>query len=193
MAVYVALVRQGQSAVTGVLTTIGGAYEDSLYLSNLFGFLDHAVAESSEGPCEGPLPGDGIRFVDVGFRYPGAENDALCAVNLHLGPGTTLALVGGNGSGKTTLIKLLTRLYEPTHGRILLDGLELGRWGEVALRRRISLVFQDFIRYQMRAGDNIGLGDVERAEDELGWRRSSCQAGVGRAPVPSCAATPSSS
>lgn len=175
MAMYVALVRQGQGAMVGVLTTIGGAYEDNLYLSNLFGFLDHPVPAEERGLDRGPRPGDGIRFEGVAFRYPGAERDALHDVDLHLPPGTTLALVGGNGSGKTTLVKLLTRLYRPTRGRILLDGLDLERWDEEALRRRVSLVFQDFIRYQLRAGDNIGLGDIGRADDELGWRRAARQ------------------
>ncbi|MEM7155120.1 MAG: ABC transporter ATP-binding protein [Myxococcota bacterium] len=172
MAMYVALVRQGQNAVANLLRTLGGTYEDNLYLSNLFGFLDHPVQEDAEGRTEGLVPGDGIRFEGVCFRYPGANVDALTDVDLHLPPGTSLALVGGNGSGKTTLVKLLTRLYTPTRGRILLDRLPLECWDERALRRRISLVFQDFIRYQMRAGDNIGLGDIDRAEDELGWRRA---------------------
>src|SRR5690606_37325809 len=95
----------------------------------------------------GPRPGDGIRFEGVAFRYPGAEDDAIRDVSFHLPPGQKLALVGENGSGKTTLIKLLTRLYEPSAGRILLDGLDLREWNVDALRARIGVIFQDFVRY----------------------------------------------
>jgi ABC-type multidrug transport system fused ATPase/permease subunit len=91
-------------------------------------------------------------------------------VSFHLRPGRKLALVGENGSGKTTLVKLLARLYEPDAGRITLDGLDLRAWDVDALRRRIAVVFQDFARYQFTAGENIGAGDVDRFEDEGGWR-----------------------
>ena len=85
-------------------------------------------------------------------------------------PGTSLALVGENGSGKTTLIKLLTRLYAPTSGRILLDGRDLTEWDETALRERIGVIFQDFARYQMLVGENVGAGDEHYFEDEGRWR-----------------------
>src|SRR5690606_8866682 len=103
----------------------------------------------------GPHPEDGIRFENVSFTYPGAEQPALVDVNLHIKPGESLALVGENGSGKTTLIKLLTRLYSPTSGRILLDGQDLQTWDEAALRDRIGVIFQDFARYQLMVGENI--------------------------------------
>jgi ATP-binding cassette subfamily B protein len=99
-------------------------------------------------------------------------------VTLHLKPGTSLALVGENGSGKTTLIKLLTRLYSPTSGRILLDGEDLTSFEEGALRERIGVIFQDFTRYQMRVGENVGAGDERYFEDEERWREA---AGKGRA------------
>jgi ATP-binding cassette subfamily B protein len=91
-------------------------------------------------------------------------------VTLHLKPGSSLALVGENGSGKTTLIKLLTRLYSPTTGRVLLDGRDLREWDEATLRRRIGVIFQDFARYQMLVGENIGAGDEPSFEDEARWR-----------------------
>ncbi len=100
-----------------------------------------------------------MRFEDVSFSYPGAEEPALEHVTLHLKPGASLALVGENGAGKTTLIKLLTRLYEPTEGRILLDGRDLAEWDEAALRERIGVIFQDFDRYQLLVGENVGAGD----------------------------------
>jgi ABC-type multidrug transport system fused ATPase/permease subunit len=115
-------------------------------------------------------PGDGIRFENVGFSYPGADRPALHGVSFHIRPGEKLALVGENGSGKTTLIKLLARLYEPTEGRITLDGLQLHEWKIEALRRRIAVIFQDFVRYQFIVGENIGVGDVDKIKDQQSWR-----------------------
>ena len=83
------------------------------------------------------------------------------SVSLHIKPGQSLAIVGENGSGKTTLIKLLTRLYTPTEGQIFLEGLELNEWDIDALRQKIGVIFQDFARYQLIVGENIGIGDVE--------------------------------
>ena len=117
-------------------------------------------------------PEDGIRFEDVSFQYPGAEEAALEHISLHLKPGESLALVGENGSGKTTLIKLLTRLYQPTAGRIFLDGQDLAEWDESALRQRVGVIFQDFARYQMLVGENVGAGDEPYFEDEPRWREA---------------------
>ncbi len=131
MTMYLMLFRQGQSAVSAALSAVGGLYEDNLYLSNLFEYLEQPVARRGGArAAAGPDPGDGIRFEGVEFIYPGATAPALSAIDLHVRPGESLALVGQNGSGKTTLIKLLTRLYEPTRGRILLDGLDLKDWDE---------------------------------------------------------------
>ena len=170
MTMYVMLFRQGQSAVTASLSAVGGMYEDNLYLSTLYDYLETEVAPPSGDEKRGPHPEDGVRFENVGFTYPGASEPALEGVSLHLTPGSSLALVGENGSGKTTLIKLLTRLYEPTTGRILLDGLDLKEWDEDALRERIGVIFQDFIRYQMIVGENVGAGDEAHFEDETRWR-----------------------
>jgi ATP-binding cassette subfamily B protein len=171
MTMYLMLFRQGQSAVSAALSAVGGLYEDNLYLSNLFEYLEQPVAHRGGArAAAGPDPGDGIRFEDVEFIYPGATSPALSAIDLHVRPGESLALVGQNGSGKTTLIKLLTRLYEPTRGRILLDGLDLKDWDESILRQRIGVIFQDFARYQMLVGENIGAGDVRAFEDEDRWR-----------------------
>ena len=122
MTMYVMLFRQGQSAVSASLAAIGGMYEDNLYLATLYEYLDTPVDELKGEAVRGPDPADGIRFIHVGFAYPGSERPVLTDVNLHIRPGESLALVGENGSGKTTLIKLLTRLYKPTSGRITLDG-----------------------------------------------------------------------
>lgn len=170
MTMYLMLFRQGQSAVSAILSAIGGMYEDNLYLSTLHEYLDAPGGREEDGQAlAGPQPGDGIRFEQVDFRYPGAEEDALHGVSLHLKPGQSLALVGENGSGKTTLIKLLTRLYRPTGGRILLDGLDLQQWDPQVLRRRVGVIFQDFARYQLSVGENIGVGDVQAFDDSQRW------------------------
>jgi ATP-binding cassette subfamily B protein len=171
MTMYLMLFRQGQSAVSAALSAVSGLYEDNLYLSNLFEYLEQPVGRGAGGKTtQGPDPGDGIRFEDVEFVYPGAASPALSGIDLHVRPGESLALVGQNGSGKTTLIKLLTRLYEPTRGRILLDGLDLKEWDETSLRQRIGVIFQDFARYQLMVGENIGAGDVRAFDDEARWR-----------------------
>jgi ATP-binding cassette, subfamily B, bacterial len=169
MTMYFMLFRQGQSAVSAILSAIGGMYEDNLYLSTLYEYLETPVEARSGTTVRGPKPDDGIRFENVGFSYPGAEQATLIDINLHIRPGESLALVGENGSGKTTLIKLLTRLYRPTTGRILLDGQDLEEWDAVALRDRIGVIFQDFTRYQLLLGENIGAGDVQYFENEARW------------------------
>jgi ATP-binding cassette, subfamily B, bacterial len=175
MTMYLLVFKQGQTALAAILTAIGGMYEDNLYLSNLYEFLGHHSAQSSGDKTAGPEPSDGIRFEDVSFRYPGAKEPALSHVSLHIPPGCKLALVGENGAGKTTLIKLLTGLYQPTQGRVLLDGLDLREWDSAALRARIGVIFQDFIQYQMLVGENIGAGDVSGFEDEARWQRAAEQ------------------
>ncbi len=175
MTMYLMLLRQGQSAVSAALTAVSGLYEDNLYLSNLFEYLEQPVGSSTGARTAGPQPGDGIRFEDVDFVYPGATQPALANIDLHVRPGQSLALVGENGSGKTTLIKLLTRLYKPSRGRILLDGLDLQEWDETVLRQRIGVIFQDFARYQMLVGENIGAGDERAFDDEARWRSAAMQ------------------
>jgi ATP-binding cassette subfamily B protein len=172
MTMYVLLFRQGQSAVSAALAAIGGMYEDNLYLSTLYEYLDTPVQAPTGHATQGPDPGDGVRFEDVSFTYPDAAEPAVRNVSLHLRPGQSLALVGENGSGKTTIIKLLTRLYAPTAGRITLDGLDLAEWNPAALRRRVGVIFQDFARYQLTVGENIGAGDVGHFEDEARWRQA---------------------
>ncbi|HET9107277.1 MAG TPA: ABC transporter ATP-binding protein [Steroidobacteraceae bacterium] len=172
MTMYVSFFRQGQAALTAMLSAVSGMYEDNLYLSTLYEYLETEVPPPAGSLARGPHPQDGVRFENVSFTYPGAQSPALQEVTLHLEPGTSLALVGENGSGKTTLIKLLTRLYSPTSGRILLDGEDLARFEEGALRERIGVIFQDFTRYQMRVGENVGAGDERYFEDEARWREA---------------------
>lgn len=170
MTMYLVIFRQGQTTFSGTLTSIGGMYEDNLYLSNLYEFLEQNIPKPRGGASKGLIAGDGIYFENVSFKYPGSLQPALKNVSLHLKPGKKLAIVGENGSGKTTLIKLLTRLYTPDSGRILLDGLDLQAWDINVLHQRIGVIFQNFVRYQFTVGENIGVGDVSHLEDKSRWQ-----------------------
>ncbi|MGK3969141.1 ABC transporter ATP-binding protein [Sorangium sp. So ce1667] len=121
---------------------------------------------ASAALADGGASDRGVRFEGVGYRYPGQSRWALRGIDLHIPSGQSLALVGHNGAGKTTFIKLLTRLYEPTEGRILLDGKDLRAWDLDALRRRVGVVFQDFNQYQLTLRENVGLGSLEHLADE---------------------------
>ena len=169
MTLYVTAFRQGQVAFQQALSSLGSLYEHNLYMSNLFTFLGIEVAEAAprEGGVNGEeLPGRGsgrrgdIVLENVGFRYPNKEEWALRGIDLVIPGGERVALVGQNGAGKTTLIKLLTRLYEPTEGRILLDGKDLRDWGSGELLSRFGVVFQDFNQYQLTFRENVGVGSV---------------------------------
>lgn len=183
MSLYLMAFRQGQSTFQAALTALGGMYEDNLYLTNLFEFL--AI------PTEQPTPrstilspslpsqqGEGIRFERVGFKYPDAQDWALRDISLTIPRGQSLALVGENGAGKTTFIKLLTRLYTPTEGRIFLDGVDLSEWAEADLRRRIGVIFQDFSQYQFIVRENVGFGSVRHLDDDARLWRAIDRAGA---------------
>jgi ABC-type multidrug transport system fused ATPase/permease subunit len=172
LTMYLVVFRQGQSTFSSILTSVGGMYEDSLYLSNLYEFLEQEISVPLGYAQRGTLPGDGIRFENVSFTYPGNDEPALDRISFHLCPGQKLAIVGKNGSGKTTLIKLLTRLYSPDSGRILLDGLDLAQWDVNVLQRRIGVIFQNFVRYQFTVGENVGVGDVDHLEDQPRWEEA---------------------
>jgi len=120
----------------------------------------------------------GITLSDVGFCYPGTDKWALRHVTLFIPEGQSLALVGENGAGKTTLIKLLTRLYEPSEGRIVLDGKDLAEWDKDLLRRRFGVLFQDFNQYQLALRENVGLGSVEHREDHARIERAVVRGGA---------------
>lgn len=169
MTMYVAVFRQSQSTLGRALGDVSGMYEDNLYLSNLYEFLGTPTLQSPGTHTRGPNPADGVRFENVSFHYPGAAEPALTNISLHIPPGSKLAIVGENGSGKTTLIKLLTRMYEPTSGRVMLDGLDLKEWDRATLHRRVGVIFQDFVRYQQTVGENIGAGDDRAYDDRYRW------------------------
>ena len=136
--------------------------------SRRLAWLEDYVAAMQEH-CDATVPdrlSDGIRFEHVSFAYPGTERRVLEDVCLHLEPGTVVAIVGENGAGKTTLVKLLCRLYQPTSGRILVDGHELARMPAEEWRSRLAGAFQDFFRFEFRARHSVGVGDVPRLDDE---------------------------
>ncbi len=175
MTLYVLAFRQGQSAFQSILSGIGSLYEHNLYMSNLFEYLALAQAGDAErAVAAGATNGVGheresaaeIRFEGVGFRYPGKDDWALRGIDLTIGKGESLALVGENGAGKTTLIKLLTGLYAPVEGRVLVGGKDVRAWNPEALRRRIGVVFQDFNQYQLRVRENVGFGSVDNMDDQ---------------------------
>jgi ATP-binding cassette, subfamily B, bacterial len=168
MTMYLVVFRQGQSTFAAALTSIGGMYEDNLYLANLYEFLEQPIPQSQGKVTKGIIP-NGIWFEHVSFSYPGSQQPVLKDICLHLQPGEKLAIVGENGSGKTTLIKLLTRLYVPSSGRIFLDGVDLNDWDVDVLRQRIGVIFQNFVQYQFTVGENVGVGDVEHLADRKEW------------------------
>jgi ATP-binding cassette subfamily B protein len=142
-----------------LLATLGNIYEQSLYTQDLFDFFElKPTIVSAPGALKVPVRfSQGITFEDVGFHYPGREEWAVRHLNLCIGPGERIALVGENGAGKTTLTKLLARLYDPTEGRILIDGVELREYDVESVRRAVSVIFQDFVRYDMFFDENTGV------------------------------------
>ena len=169
LTLYLAVFRQGQGAVQSILSSMGGMYEDALYMTNLFSYLSIPTSgERARGtPALAPPRGkpSRIELKNVSFRYPGRQAWALRDLSLVLEPGEKLGLVGENGAGKSTLVKLLLRLYDPTEGAILYGGVDLRDMDILDLRTRIGAVFQDFVRYQFTAAENIGLGSPEHVED----------------------------
>lgn len=157
-----------------LLMTAGTIYEQSLYIKDLFDFFDMRSTITSP-PGAPPLPAlvrEGIVFEDVGFQYPGSESWAVRHINIRLAPGERVALVGENGAGKTTLTKLLARLYDPTEGRILFDGVDLRTFDLASVRRSMSVIFQDFVRYDLRLEENLGVGDIETVREYLDEREA---------------------
>ena len=177
MTLYVVAFRQGQQSFQSALGGAAQLYEHNLYMSNLFSFLAGegatqrapklvAVAAGALASTGVASASRGITFEDVGFRYPERADWAVRHVSFHVPPGQSVALVGQNGAGKTTLIKLLTGLYQCTEGRILLDGRDLETFTAEELHRHFGVVFQDFNRYMLALGENVGVGSVEHLEDE---------------------------
>ncbi|MFC0106970.1 ABC transporter ATP-binding protein [Kibdelosporangium aridum] len=180
LALYTAAAASVQSSVGGLFSSFSGMYENNLYLDTLYRFLGtKPEIDRPDSPAAMPQPLRGhITFDHVSFAYPGAEEPALKDVSFDIQPGETVAVVGKNGAGKSTLIKLLCRLYDPTGGRILLDGVDISTLDPDELQRRISAVFQDHVSYQATASENIGLGDLEHLADKPRIEQAADRAGI---------------
>jgi ATP-binding cassette subfamily B protein len=182
LTLYVVSFRQGQQAFQSIVGSIGSIYEQNLYMANLFDFLGAParppMLSVPPAPSSSSPDAAGLTFEHVSFRYPGQSDWTIRDLSLVIPRGSSLALVGDNGAGKTTLVKLLTGLYEPTEGRVLLDGRELAHWDESVLRARMGVVFQDFNQYQLSARDNVGLGSVTHLEDDARIARASDEGGA---------------
>jgi ATP-binding cassette subfamily B protein len=166
--------RRLRALLEGLLASFSSTAAQALYLDDLFGFFE--VTPEIQSPAS-PLPmpepiRQGFVFEDVGFRYPGADRWAVRHLSFTLKAGETLALVGENGAGKTTLVKLLTRLYDPDEGRITLDGRDLRDYDLDALRGAMGVIFQDFVRYNLTAGDNIAVGRISARDDHARIERA---------------------
>jgi len=182
MTLYLVAFRQGQQSFQAVLTALGGMYEDTLYMTNLFDYFAIPIEDrKTVGPVAVVRAEEGVRFEGVGFKYPGgddADKWALRNVDVFVPKGQSLALVGENGAGKTTFIKLLAGLYDPTEGRVLLDGRDVRAWDERELRARIGVIFQDFNEYQLALRENVAFGSVDHLDDELRVGRAVEQGGA---------------
>ena len=156
---------QIQSQFSSLLNSVTGIYESLLYMRNLFEFLELPSRNLDEGDAwKGPI--NSIEFDHVSFRYPLTDRDVLSGVSFKVERGQALALVGENGAGKTTVVKLVTRLFEPTAGRILLNGIDAARFSPRSVQREMSIIFQDYGQYQMTARENIGLSRTEALDND---------------------------
>lgn len=182
LVMYLGAIQQGQGFLQSLLNSLAGLYEDNLFLTNFYEFM---AMEPKVREPENPKPVpkhilQGLSFENVTFRYPGSQFDILKDVSLHIARGQTIALVGENGSGKTTLIKLLCRLYDPTSGRIVMDGIDIRDFLTSDLRREISVVFQDYVHYSMTVKENIWLGKAAMSPDIGNITEAARQSGADR-------------
>ncbi|MDR5906859.1 ABC transporter ATP-binding protein [Franzmannia qiaohouensis] len=180
LVLFLLIFQRAQSMGQELVQQLSKLYEDHLYVGLLFEFLDirPAIAEP-EVPREVPAePREGVCFENVGFCYPGTDSQVLHNIDLTIRPGQIVALVGANGSGKTSLIKLLCRLYDPTSGRITLDGIDVREFGIEDYRRVFSVIFQDYTHYATSVRDNIRFGDIREPEDTPAVRAAAINAGA---------------
>jgi ATP-binding cassette subfamily B protein len=171
-------IMQVGSNIQQIFSTASGIADQALFLTDLIAFFrTEATIHSKPNALPAPRPMvRGFEFRDVSFRYPGSPRLVLDRFNFHLRPGERVALIGENGQGKTTIVKLLTRLYDPTEGQILLDGVDLREYDLEDLYEQIGVIFQDFMRYEMTARENIAVGCISQMQNldrvELAARKS---------------------
>jgi len=158
---------QASSNIQQIFSTVSGIADQALFLTDLLAFFDmQPTIQSKPDALPAPRPiVRGFEFRNVSFRYPGSSRLVLNGLNFHLHPGERVALIGENGEGKTTIVKLITRLYDPTEGQVLLDGVDLKEYRLEDLYREIGVIFQDFMRYEMTARENIAVGRIEDIDD----------------------------
>jgi ATP-binding cassette subfamily B protein len=180
MVMFFQAFQRGLNAMRDLLGGMASLYEDNLFLSNLFDFLKlRPKVKESAHPTPLPIPiQQGIVFDSVSFQYPSTTRKVLEDISLTIAPGETVALVGRNGCGKTTLAKLICRLYDPQHGSISFDGIDLKEFEISLLRREISVLFQDFVKYYLTANENIWFGNIDQPVDEQRIQTAADQAGV---------------
>ena len=156
-------IREASSNLQQTFSTLSTIADQALFLTDLIAFFEmRATIQSKPNALPAPRPiRQGFEFRDVSFRYPGSSRLVLNKLNLHLRPGERVALIGENGEGKTTIVKLLTRLYDPVEGQVLLDGIDLREYNLEDLYREVGVIFQDFMRYEMTARENIAVGRIE--------------------------------
>jgi len=180
LVMYYQAFQRGLNYFKNLLSNAASLYEDSLYLSNLFEFLD--LQPRVKEPLQ-PHPifkkiENGLVVRNLSFSYPSGKRTVLEDISFAVQPGEHIALVGENGAGKSTLIKLLCRLYDPSSGFIRIDGVDLGEYRILELRRQISVVFQDFVRYHLRVSDNIWFGNTELDANSPGIVKAAKEADV---------------
>jgi ATP-binding cassette subfamily B protein len=160
-------IREASSNLQQTFSTLSTIADQALFLTDLIAFFDmKPLIQSKPNALPAPRPiQEGFEFRNVSFRYPGSSRLVLNGLNFSLRPGERVALIGENGEGKTTIVKLLTRLYDPVEGQVLLDGIDLREYDLEDLYREIGVIFQDFMRYEMTARENIAVGRIERMND----------------------------
>jgi ATP-binding cassette, subfamily B, bacterial len=168
MVMYFQAFQRAQGYLQEIMGGLAGLYEDSMFLNHFYDFLDLKPQTALPAHCaDVPRPMQvGIVLEHVSFRYPAASSEVLHDIELTIRPGEVVALVGDNGAGKTTLAKLLCRLYDPAGGRITMDGLDFRDFDTQALRREITMIFQDYIHYPLTVRENIWIGDVSISPDD---------------------------
>jgi ATP-binding cassette subfamily B protein len=180
LVMYFQAFQRGQNFLRGLLNSLAGLYEDNLFLKNLYEFLDleqKVIEPSSPSPVPSPMK-TGIEFNRASFQYPTGERRVLKDISLTIKPGQVVALVGENGSGKTTLVKLLCRLYDPVSGNITIDDVELKKFNTKELRREISVIFQDYVRYHLTARENIWFGNIALPDNHERIKIAAQQSGI---------------